>query len=276
MSTSGMAMLAARFAIPDLGLAGLGEMADGTRELLAATQLPCLCDGDDGYGGLKSVVRTVRVNEQMGAGALVLEDQGREAKRPGQSKAVSVVPEEEIDAKIKAAVQTRDSADFWIFGRTDAYGTSGLDAALRRGHRFLNSGADGVFLAGIRTPEDLRTVGEEFRGVPLMAVMYGRPGWPWLTISELHALGFTQIAYPLATILPACAVISEILQDMKEAMDGGSAPRRFEDAERSLAILHDATGTASWQALSASEKPLSPAAHAGETLDSAQRAEPGG
>ena len=50
----GSAMLAARYALPDLGIAALGEMGDGIRDIAAATSLPFLADGDDGYGDAKT------------------------------------------------------------------------------------------------------------------------------------------------------------------------------------------------------------------------------
>ena len=42
-----------------IGLVGLADMGDGIRDIAAATPLPFLADGDDGYGDVKSVVRTV-------------------------------------------------------------------------------------------------------------------------------------------------------------------------------------------------------------------------
>lgn len=257
MAASGSGMLAARYGLPDLGIAGLADMEAVTRDVIAATDLPCIADGDDGYGDVKSVARTVRITETLGVGALVLEDQSRSVKRPGQAPAHAVVPEDEILAKLRVAVQTRDSADFWVFGRTDSYATLGLDGALRRGDAFLRNGVDGLFIAGVRTEEDLVKVGRTFAGIPLIVVVYNSPGWPFLAVSDLHDLGFTQIVYPLALILPVCAIMAEVLQDLKETTDKGGAPMNRNNEQHARAILHDALETSKWQAIGdASVAPL--------------------
>src|ERR1044071_3183431 len=71
----GNAMLAARYALPDLGLAALGEMTDGIRDIVGATALPALVDGDDGYGDVKSVVRMIEAYEAIGCAGTLIEDQ---------------------------------------------------------------------------------------------------------------------------------------------------------------------------------------------------------
>ncbi|HEY6893534.1 MAG TPA: isocitrate lyase/phosphoenolpyruvate mutase family protein, partial [Rhodanobacteraceae bacterium] len=78
----GSAMLAARYALPDLGIAARGEMADGIRDIAMATPLPFLADADDGYGDAKSVARTVTTYEALGVGGMLIEDQRRDRKQP--------------------------------------------------------------------------------------------------------------------------------------------------------------------------------------------------
>jgi 2-methylisocitrate lyase-like PEP mutase family enzyme len=53
----GSAMLAARYALPDLGLAGYAEMLAGIRDITDASKLPCLVDADDGYGTKRPACR---------------------------------------------------------------------------------------------------------------------------------------------------------------------------------------------------------------------------
>ncbi|MFC7398210.1 isocitrate lyase/phosphoenolpyruvate mutase family protein [Chelatococcus sp. GCM10030263] len=45
----GSSLLAASYALPDLGIAGLGEMASAMREVVGAVKIPALVDADDGY-----------------------------------------------------------------------------------------------------------------------------------------------------------------------------------------------------------------------------------
>ena len=138
----GSAMLAARYALPDLGLAGFAEMLAGIRDIVGASTLPCLVDADDGYGDVKSVVRTIQGYETAGVSGALLEDQSREAKQPGAASARSVVPLEIMEQKLKAAMEARRNPDFVIIGRTDAYGAEGLDAAIERAERFLHRAED--------------------------------------------------------------------------------------------------------------------------------------
>src|SRR5262245_12701348 len=194
-NVGGSALLAARYALPDLGLAGFAEMLAGIRDIVEASKLPWLVDADDGYGDVRSVVRTVQGYETAGASGLLLEDQARETKQPGAASARSVVPLEVMEQKLKAAMDARRNSDFVVIGRTDAYGTEGLDAAITRAERFLRLGADGVFVAGLKTPQDYMQVGKAFKGAWNCAAIFEAAATPWLTPAELHDMGFSQIAY---------------------------------------------------------------------------------
>ena len=67
----GSALLAARYVLPDLGLAGFAEMLAGIRDIVEASKLPCLVDADDGYGDVKSVVRTIQGYEAAGVSGVL-------------------------------------------------------------------------------------------------------------------------------------------------------------------------------------------------------------
>ena len=73
----GFPLVGARYGMPDIGLVGLGEMAEGMRDIIGAVDIPALVDGDHGYGDVKNVVRTVRTYESMGAGAIFSRGSGR-------------------------------------------------------------------------------------------------------------------------------------------------------------------------------------------------------
>ncbi|MCK1280993.1 isocitrate lyase/PEP mutase family protein [Bradyrhizobium sp. 61] len=249
MAIGGSGALAARYGLPDLGIAGLADMSAITRDILDATSIACMGDGDDGYGDIKSVARTVQVNEVLGVGALVLEDQTRSAKRPGQNAALDVVSDDQIAAKLRIAVETRSSRDFWIIGRTDAYGAHGMEAELRRGELYLRCGVDGLFIAGVRKADEIERIGRTFRGTPLSVVVYGGEGWPSLSVSELHALGYTQILYPLALLLPMCTALVDALEDLKRATERGEAPPIRTDEKRARTIFANAVNLDHWMSL---------------------------
>ena len=263
---TGSGVLAARYALPDIGIVGLTDMAAAARDILAASSLSIIADGDDGYGDVKSIVRTVQTYETLGAGALVLEDQARRVKRPGQNTASAVVDDEEISAKLRTAVSTRSSSDFWIVGRTDAYGVRGIDAALRRAELYLNCGVDALFVAGLRSTEELDRVGSSFRGTPLIVVMYGGDDWPSVSPADLHAMGYSVVLYPLTLLLPMCTVLSDALQVLNQAAASGVAPPAIAYERLAREVLNDAVGVQSWMAVESVMDALPSAEQTKETL----------
>ncbi|MBM3523054.1 MAG: isocitrate lyase/PEP mutase family protein, partial [Alphaproteobacteria bacterium] len=105
--------------IPDVGLLTLIEQVEMVRKVATVTDTPILADGDDGYGNYLNVMRLVREMEKAGASAIHMEDQVF-PKKCGHMEGKRVVPVEDFVAKVKAFVDTRKSADFLLFARTDA------------------------------------------------------------------------------------------------------------------------------------------------------------
>jgi 2-methylisocitrate lyase-like PEP mutase family enzyme len=247
IAIGGSSMLAARFALPDLGLAALAEMVAGARDILAATTLPCSIDGDDGYGDVKGVVQTVRAYEAIGIGGITFEDQARVDKQPGQLGVRSVVSEAEIEQKLRAALDTRSDPDLLIVGRTDAYGVAGLDAALRRAERFLAIGVDGIFIAGVTKDEDLARIGRALHGTLLTAVVPDAASGTWLTPAELFAMGFSKIVYPSALILRVAATMATTLRELLEYVEEGRPQPVLTDPQTARAAFQSAVDLQGWQ-----------------------------
>ena len=72
---TGYGTSASRLGLPDLGFAGLYEMADHARNMASAVAIPLIADADTGYGNALNVRRTVQTYEAAGVAALHLEDQ---------------------------------------------------------------------------------------------------------------------------------------------------------------------------------------------------------
>ncbi|MBL8699162.1 MAG: isocitrate lyase/PEP mutase family protein [Alphaproteobacteria bacterium] len=242
----GSAMLASRYALPDLGIAALGEMVAGARDVAAASRLPFVMDGDDGYGDVKSVRQLMRLYAELGVGGVVLEDQGRSGKQPGDSRSKGVVPTEELEGKIRAARAAREGAEPLIIARSDARPIEGLDAAMRRCERYLAAGAEGVFIPGLRDAAEIERVGAAFRGVQLMLALVDGGGTPWLPPAELGRMGFTMISYPGATMLRAVAAIVDGLAELREAARGG-AMKPFDRHAAARAAMDGALDLAAWR-----------------------------
>src|SRR4030095_14826390 len=125
----------------DVGLLTATEMIDNATRIVDASGLPVVADADTGYGNAINVRRTVRDYERAGVAGIHIEDQVW-PKRCGHLAGKRVIPTTEMVAKIKAACDVRNDPDFMIITRTDAIAVEGLDAAIERGERYREAGAD--------------------------------------------------------------------------------------------------------------------------------------
>jgi 2-methylisocitrate lyase-like PEP mutase family enzyme len=211
----GYALVGARYAIPDIGLAGYGEISAGVRDVIAASSLPVLVDTDNGYGDVKNAAHTVLGYEAMGVSAIFMEDQTA-PKRCGHMVGKTVIDAQEMASKIRAVAGARRSRDTFIIARTDARAVYGLDEALRRGEMYLDAGADGLFIEAPETPEELAKVGRTFQGVPQIAnIVEGGGQTPVLPPDELYKLGFAMITYPTTVLFKVARTIEAALSDLK-------------------------------------------------------------
>lgn len=235
----GYALVGARYAIPDIGLAAFGEISAGIRDTIAASSLPVMVDTDTGYGDVKNVTHTIRGYEAMGVSSIFIEDQ-ISPKRCGHMAGKSVIPADEMVRKIRAAVGARDSSDFYIVARTDARAVYGLDEALRRGEQYLEAGADGLFIEAPETIEELAKVGRTFQGVGQFANMVEGGGQtPVLPPDELRKLGFNMVAYPTTILFRVARTIERSLVNIKAGKPMDADAVDFKD-------FKDITGFSDW------------------------------
>ncbi len=210
----GFPLVGARYGLPDIGLVGLGEMAEGMRDIITAVNIPALVDGDTGYGDVKNVVRTMRTYEAMGAGAILLEDQVT-PKRCGHARGKDVVATAVMEEKISVAAASRDNKEFFLIARTDARAVHGLDDALRRAELYLNAGADGIFVEAPQSIEELEYIANAF-DVPQMCNMLIGGVTPILSNRELHDMGFQMIVHGTTLIKRVAKALELLLADLYE------------------------------------------------------------
>jgi 2-methylisocitrate lyase-like PEP mutase family enzyme len=247
---AGSPMIAARYCLPDIGLVGLKEMAAGVDDILAACDLPAFVDIDDGYGDIANVVHTVRMYDRLGAAAVVIEDQQRATKQPGESQARALIAAEDMCGKIRAAAQTRGSEEFLIIARSDARQLETLDGAMRRAEKYLAAGASGIFIPGLKSSEELDAVGQRFRGSLLSTAMFeGRE--PWLPPRALYDMGYRHVVYPTLLLNRMVGGVQAGLADLQALANGSPVPPGPADASSAATLLNDAIGTAAWRRLAA-------------------------
>src|SRR5947209_9848485 len=210
----GFAVEGSRHGVPDIDLTHYAERQAAVKDIMGATSLPIMVDGDDGYGDVKNVTYTVRGYEALGVQALFIEDQ-QAPKHCGHMDDKKVVPPEQMVAKIKAAVAAK-SDDFFILARTDALAAEGLDSALRRGEQYLKAGADGVYVEGPKTVEQLQQIGKAFKGTPLATSVLENGGkTPWVSPKEFGEMGFSMILYPTTLVFRATYAIQQAAADLR-------------------------------------------------------------
>lgn len=191
---TGAGLSYSRLGRSDLGLLTMTEMAETVARIADRSDLPLIADGDTGFGNALNVIRTVRSYETAGAAAIQLEDQAF-PKRCGHLPEKRLVPVGEMVGKIRAATDTRK--EMLVIARTDAIAVEGFDAALERGARYVEAGADILFVEAPRSEDQMRQLVQTFGArCPLMANMVEGGHTPLLSADELQATGFALAIWP--------------------------------------------------------------------------------
>lgn len=216
-----------RLGMPDVGLLTATEMVDNAYRIADACGLPLVADADTGYGNPINMRRTIRDYEKAGVAGVHIEDQAW-PKRCGHLAGKRVIPTAEMAAKIRAACDARHDPDFVIIARCDAVAVEGVEAALERGERYREAGADMLFIEAPVGRAEVERVANHFKGVPLLYNMAASGKTPDLPADELGRLGFRLAIYPNWVILAAIPAMRRMLRELKKG--GGVGKLRDEAA----------------------------------------------
>jgi len=193
---SGASIAYTRFGRPDIGLVSMSEVADTLSAITERSGLRIIVDADTGFGNALNVMRTVRLFETAGAAAIQLEDQ-TQPKRCGHLAGKTLVSAAEMVGKIKAALDARRSEETLIIARTDGVAVEGFDAALDRAERYVEAGADILFVEAPQSEDQMHAIIKRFGDrIPLMANMVEGGKTPPKSAPELEAFGFSLVIFP--------------------------------------------------------------------------------
>ncbi len=182
---SGASIAYTRFGRPDIGLVGMSEVAETLSVISERSDLRIIVDADTGFGNALNVMRTVRLFESAGAAAIQLEDQTL-PKRCGHLAGKTLVNTGEMVGKIKAALDARRRDETLIVARTDGIAVEGFKAALERAERYIEAGADVLFVEAPQTLDQMQQIVTRFGArLPLMANMVEGGKTPQKTAGEL-------------------------------------------------------------------------------------------
>lgn len=184
--------------VPDIALVSLEEMSGTAARACQVAPVPIICDADTGFGEVWNVVRTVIEMERAGLAGIHLEDQVS-PKRCGHLDGKDVIPRQQMEAKIRAAVSAKRDPSFIIIARTDARGVEGMDGATDRAKAYVQAGADAIFPEGLQSEAEF----EAFRqavGVPLLANMTEFGKTPLIPASRFGELGYQMVIFPVTAL----------------------------------------------------------------------------
>ncbi len=221
---SGASIAYTRLGRPDIGLVSFAEVRDTLAAITERISIPVIADADTGFGNALNTQRTVQEFERAGAAAVQLEDQTM-PKRCGHLDGKGVVPCTEMVAKLKAALDARRSEATLIVARTDAIAVEGVDAAFDRAERYLEAGADVLFIEALQSLEQMRAATKRFaHRVPMLANMVEGGKTPLTNVGELEELGYRIAIFPGGTVRAVAHALDLYFATLRT--EGGNAGNR--------------------------------------------------
>ncbi len=199
---------------PDIGLLTLAEFAAMAGYIAAATDLPCVCDADTGFGEAVNVSRCVKEMERAGLAGIHIEDQVF-PKRCGHLSGKQLISVEQMVRKIKTAVLSRGDKNFLIIARTDARSVEDFDSAVARAKAYAAAGADMIFPEALKDRAEFADFAKRVK-TPLLANMTEFGVSPLLNSKELFRLGYKVVIYPMGafrTMMKATEVFYSALRE---------------------------------------------------------------
>jgi 2-methylisocitrate lyase-like PEP mutase family enzyme len=192
---TGLGHEASDLGCPDVGLTNAVEMIRKAANIAQVVDVPIICDGDTGYGGVPNLVRTVKLFEAAGVSGIHIEDQTF-PKRCGVLAGKHVVSADAFVKKVQAAVAARRSPEFLIIARTDAKAL-GVDEVIRRLNLYVDHGADVAMLGDLYTFDEYRRVAKAVKA-PLAACAADEDHFavqPNFSVDEWKKAGVKMVAY---------------------------------------------------------------------------------
>ena len=210
---SGAGLVNGVAAMPDVGLLTMSEVQTQASYIVNAVNIPCIVDGDTGFGETVNVMRMVKGLEGIGAAGVHIEDQEL-PKKCGHLSGKKLVSPQAMAQKIASAVEARKDPDFIIIARTDARGVEDIKNAIERANIYLEAGADVIFPEALESKEEFVTFKKEVNA-PLLANMTEFGKTPLITVSEFEDIGYSIVIFPLTTFRVMIKAVQDALGKLK-------------------------------------------------------------
>jgi 2-methylisocitrate lyase-like PEP mutase family enzyme len=192
------------------------ELAAVVGTIRERISLPIIVDADTGFGNALNVQRTVRLLERNGASAIQIEDQSL-PKRCGHLDGKTLVSADEMNGKIKAALDARSDENTIIIARTDAIAAEGYECALERAAGYVEAGADVLFIEAFQDESQIKTAIDRFGDtVPQLVNMVEGGKTPLKPAIELEKLGFSIVIFPGALVRVLAHAADQYFASLRE------------------------------------------------------------
>lgn len=198
----------------------LEENLKKTRKIVDAVNIPVMADGEDGYGGIKSVKNTVRLFMEVGVAGINLEDQV--LHNANVSPFCQLIDSESMQEKIMVARESADEidSDFIINARTDALRSKNdreesLEIAIERANSYLRSGADLTFITYVENLKEVETITKKVKGPVSIAagLSYNIDSF---SMEDLKKFGVKRVSLPTLMLFSAIKSMEMGLNLLKE------------------------------------------------------------
>jgi 2-methylisocitrate lyase-like PEP mutase family enzyme len=183
------------YAIPDTGIYTPTEMIEQASRVVEAISIPLVIDADTLGETVADVYRSIKRYEHAGVAAVHMEDEipPKHSAWDGPLRSV-----EDMQARVRAAVDARTDEDFVVIVRSDELysvgggGSGSIEEAIRRGVAYAEAGAD-VYLPTFATEEQVGQIAAEVRipiacyGSPMPGVAFSlSTGWGTASAARTH------------------------------------------------------------------------------------------
>ena len=229
------AVLANDLGLPDIGLTTMSEVTQRGRQIARVTDLPSIIDIDTGFGEPMSAARTIMELEDLGLAGCNMEDQIN-PKRCGHLDGKEVVSTTDMVRKIRAASDAKRDPNFVLIARTDSRAIEGLDKAIDRAKAYVDAGADAIFPEAMKDEREFEAMRKAV-SVPLLANMTEFGKSRLLNASELEALGYNIVIYPVTTLRLAMGAVESALEQIKREGDQNSVLDRMQTRKRLYEVV---------------------------------------
>lgn len=213
---TGYGTAASLLGVPDIGLVSFSEMRDRVSTICNSVDIPVIADADTGYGNTLNTMRTVKDYIRSGAAGIILEDQ-LWPKKCGHMKGKSVISIDDMESKIRAAVQGRheEKSNLVIVGRTDSLAVEGVDMAIERVKRYKKAGADVLFIEAPNKVDELEIIAKQVK-LPLLLNQLEGGRTPLISIKKAQKIGFKIILFPLTSLYASTKAMFDSLTYLKK------------------------------------------------------------